>query len=254
MTDNNTTVIWSFRNRSSVLLKSIKTANDTCPQSVKFYLIDGASTDETHKELRKYCSELTRKICICETFYRTTCQEAWNLGIMLSDTRYVAIASSDIVFKPGWYEALFNALQSGHKYVLLNNHAVFGLDRALIKEVGFFDENYGHGAHVDVDFMIRASEKGVYPFNVGNNNYYIHDEENLSYIDRVKNESEDRLRIDSPENEKVFMKKWASSWTGWDIYKGQNVDLPHPPTSIKMVNRMIPEIDCHPIYTQKMEA
>jgi len=252
--ENNITVIWSFRNRLPVLSKSIKTADETCPKNVKFFLADGASTDETHKELREFCSKLDRKICICETFYRTTCQEAWNLGIMLSDTRYVIIVSSDVVFKSGWFEVISNAFQAGNKYVCIFNHAVFGLDKNLIKRIGFFDEDFGHGAHVDVDFLIRASEENIYPYIIKNKNYYIHDEENLSYVDRIKEETENRLRMDNPENEKRFMKKWASVWPGWEIYKGKNVDLPHPPQNIRVVKRMMPEIDYHPAYIKKMEG
>jgi hypothetical protein len=60
--------------------------------------------------------------------------------------------------------------------------------------------------------------------------------------------------MDNPENEKRFMKKWASVWPGWEIYKGKNVDLPHPPQNIRVVKRMMPEIDYHPAYIKKMEG
>lgn len=247
-----TTIIWSFRNRTDCLKKSIESANKTCPDDVKFILVDGASSDESHKEIRTFCSAITnRKICICETFYRTTCQEAWNLGIMLSDTRHLIISSSDVVFNPGWYEAISEPLLAGRKYVLLQNHAVFGINRSLISEIGFFDENFKHGAHVDVDFMIRASEAGIYPQIVDNNGFYLHDEENISYKDRIKKEDPDKLNINSSENEKIFKNKWETTWQGWDIFKDTDIELPHPPTNIKQVKRKIKETDFHPAYMER---
>ena len=93
------TLIWSFRNRIDILKQSIETAHTCSPISVNFCLVDAASTDETIKELREFVNKIEgRKIRICESVYRTTLPQAWNLGIMLSNTRYVAFASSDVLF------------------------------------------------------------------------------------------------------------------------------------------------------------
>lgn len=48
------TVVWSFRNRIDVLIKSIETADKYFPKEVNFCLVDAASSDETIKKLRNF--------------------------------------------------------------------------------------------------------------------------------------------------------------------------------------------------------
>src|SRR5258706_11789846 len=94
------TLVWSFRNRFDIFKKSILTADKTCPKYVNFCLVDGASDESTIRKLRIFCNSIkNRKIRICESAYRSTVSEAWNLGIMLSDSRYVVFISSDVEFK-----------------------------------------------------------------------------------------------------------------------------------------------------------
>jgi hypothetical protein len=45
--------------------------------------------------------------------------------------------------------------------------------------------------------------------------------------------------------------KWKSNWQGWEIPSKNNRELPHPPTNINQVTRLIKEIDPHPFYTKK---
>jgi endo-1,4-beta-mannosidase len=86
--DNNITIVWSFRNRFNLLKRSIKSADETTPKNVNFCLVDADSSEETIHELRDFCNQFKdRKIRICESSYRTTLSEAWNLGMMLSSTR-----------------------------------------------------------------------------------------------------------------------------------------------------------------------
>lgn len=255
--ENNITIIWSFRNRLNLLKRSIKSADETTPKNVNFCLVDADSSDETIKQLRDFCNTITdRKIRICESSYRTTLSEAWNLGMMLSPTKYVVFASSDIHFlNDGWFNLIKNGINNQSKYLLLGNHSVFMLDKEIIPIMGWFDENFGLGPHFDVDFMIRASEQNIRVDIYHAEGTYSHNsseiESNLIHNDldvtnRVANQIDDRLPMNDNFNEIVFKNKWESGWTGWT----EN-STPHPPTHITQVQRKINEIDPHPSYTKK---
>jgi len=252
---NNVTLAWSFRNRKEILFESIRTADKTCPKHVDFCLVDAASDEDTIKSLRKFCNEIEdRRIRICESTYRSSLSEAWNLCMMLTENRYVVFASSDVIFlKEGW----LNRIQSGLSrsgYVLMTNHAVFCLDKKFIPAMGWFDENFVAGPHFDPDLMIRASENGIPIVDVGNDGFFIHGDEADDEIasKRSKEEIKDRLPMHDFYNEDYFQKKWRSNWPGWksSIEKG-SPHRPHPPTNISQVQRIITEVDPHPIYTKK---
>ena len=254
------TLIWSFRNRIPELITSMETAHTTCEHDVNFCLIDANSEWYNVKLLRKLTNKLQdpnmnmfdesiRDIRICESSYRSSLTQAWNLGMMLSPTRYVAFASSDVEFKnPGWADLLLAMLKSGSKYVLIENHAVFGFDKAAIPEMGWFDEKFKAGRHFDCDYMIRASEAGI-PVEVANNNgFYTHGEDSETLEERTTKEIKDRLPMNDKYNERHFKSKWQSSWPGWD-----GASTPHPPTRISQVKRLLPEIDPHPLYTERFK-
>ena len=246
------TLIWSFRNRFDVLKTSIETADKFTPKEVDFCLVDAASSDETIKNLREYCNTISdRKIRICESAYRSSLSEAWNLGMMLTENRYAIFSSSDVRFiSSGWFEELrSHREQTGSQYILINNHAVFLIDKMAIPKMGWFDEEFGIGAHFDCDYMIKASEAGVKLTIISANGHWIHQgDHDGEDIKRATTECPDRLPFNTLENEIYFKSKWSSSWPGW---KNDTSHPHHPPTNISVVKRLKPEIDPHPIYTKK---
>ena len=245
---------WSFRNRFKELEKSVLTAHAHCPVAVDFVLVDAGSGSDVIAKVEGLRGSLgARTFRVCESAYRTSLSEAWNIGMMLTPARFVVFSSSDVVFEDGrWWDAISNALPE-HPYTLLGNHAVFGLDKhKMIPGAGWFDEDFGIGAHFDCDYMIRASEAGIPVHVIKNDNYYVHDEENTSYIERVLDKDEDRLPIGNYDNERYFMRKWESTWPGWEMFKGTGTDLPHPPTNISICKRMLYEVDPHPRWTERI--
>lgn len=249
------TLAWSFRNRKEILFESIRTAHETCPPEVDFQLVDAASDEDTIRSLREFCNTIEgRKIRVGESSYRSSLSEAWNLCMMLTENRWVIFASSDVIFqKEGWFTLLKEASRNS-PYVLMNNHAVFCLDKESIPRMGWFDESFKVGPHFDPDLMIRASEAGFSVLNVGNSGFFVHGDEDDSGVakERHKVEVKDRLPMNSFYNEDYFKEKWGSSWPGWKeaISQGQ-IHLPHPPTHISQVRRLKPELDPHPKYTEK---
>lgn len=253
----NVTIVWSFRNRINLLKRSIKSADETTPKDVNFCLVDADSNEETIRELRDFCNTIPdRKIRICESSYRTTLSEAWNLGIMLSSTNYIVFASSDIHFLNNtWFDIIKTGIQNKARYLLLENHSVFLINKDIVPVMGWFDEGFGLGPHFDVDFMIRASEKGIVINNYPSYGSYSHnssEEESSAFhndvdvTNRVANQIEDRLPMNDLFNEVVFKNKWESSWPGWTPNS-----TPHPPTHITQVRRKTQEVDPHPSYTKK---
>jgi glycosyltransferase involved in cell wall biosynthesis len=247
------TLVWSFRNRFDVFKTSIETANMFTPKEVDFVLVDAASSDDTIKQLREYCNTITgRSIRICESSYRSSLSEAWNLGMMLTDSRYVIFSSSDVRFiSNGWFEELKSHREKTEAlYIMINSqHAVFLLDKKIIPLMGWFDEGFGIGAHFDCDYMIRASESGIKIENIPANGHWIHEGDHAGEaLKRATTECPDRLPFNTLENEIYFKSKWESSWPGWQ----NDTDHPHhPPINIDQVTRVNPEIDSHPLYTAK---
>ncbi|HRI34941.1 MAG TPA: glycosyltransferase family A protein [Saprospiraceae bacterium] len=246
------TLIISYRNRIKELCNCLTTAFTTSNID-KVILIDAASNKETNTELQEFRLKWSKKsIRIVESFYRSSLSEAWNLGVMLSDTRYVVFASSDVNFlKSGWKEVFEESFNKSQQYVLIYNHAVFGLDKKLITKIGWFDEGFGIGPHFDCDYMIRASEAGVLPSFVGDAGLYEHGDDLIISEKRATSEVEDRLPMNTIENEQYFKSKWSSSWPGWVGHYNPAIGFPHPPTSIHGLTRLKAEIDPHPFYTQK---
>lgn len=252
---NNFTIVWSFRNRFDTLKKSILSAHKFSPLNVDFCLIDAASNDNTIKNLRELCNSIEgRKIRICESSYRTTLSQAWNLGMMLSDSRYIIFSSSDVIFiNSGWVEALTETIiNQGSEYVLIDNHAVFGFDKKAILKMGWFDEFFKLGPHFDTDFMIRASENGVHFGILPNADYYRHGEDDDTK-QRLTEDCGDRLPMNDKINEDIFRAKWFSSWPGWVPISEDFKNLHHPPTHISQVTRRVPEVDPHPAYTNNLK-
>jgi len=246
------TLIWSFRNRFDVLQTSIFTADKLTPKEVEFCLVDAASNEDTIRQLREYCNTITdRKIRICESSYRSSLSEAWNLGMMLTENRYAIFSSSDVIFTSSeWFTKLkSHREQTGSQYILIGNHAVFLIDKKVLPKMGWFDEEFGIGAHFDCDYMIKASESGVQLTNLGVPGLFIHQGDDADEgIKRGTTECPDRLPFNTLENEIYFKSKWSSDWPGW---KNDTAHPNHPPTNITQAKRLKPEIDPHPIYTKK---
>lgn len=244
--ENNVTLVWSFRNRVDVLRKSIETADKYCPKKVNFCLVDASSNESSIRELREFCTAIhDRSIRICESAYRTTLSEAWNLGIMLSSTRFVVFVSSDVEFTSDqWLRGIANRINAGYEYVLVENHSVFLIDKKAIPKMGWFDETYKLGPHFDTDLMIRGSEAGVRFGIIGSGNSYKHEDTAEETQLRKTAEVADRLPMNTKDNDIIFKDKWETGWEGWD-------NREHPPTNINQVRRKRVEVDPHPFFTKK---
>lgn len=250
----NYTLIWSFRNRFDIFQKSIETADKFTPKDVDFCLVDAASEEETIKQLRIYCNTITdRKIRICESAYRSSLSEAWNLGMMLTNNRYAIFASSDVIFKSSkWFEELKACReQTESQYILIDNHAVFLIDKSVIPILGWMDEEFGIGPHFDSDYLLRAYIANIKVKWITSNGHYVHLGDAVGYgAERAFNECPNRLPMNTLENEIYWKTKWASNWKGWKHGTPEKKDPPLNPCEVVRIKE---EIDPHPIYTKKCD-
>jgi hypothetical protein len=251
---NEFTMVWSFRNRIDVFIESIKGADKFCPKKVNFCLVDAASDEDQIQELRKFCSTIKdRKIRICESEYRTSLWEAWNLGIMLTDSRWVIFSSSDVKFLgDAWLRNIVNCINQGGEYVLVENHQVFCLDKKIIPKMGWFDENFVNGPHGDTDYYLRTSENNIRCMIIGSEQTIKHGDTEQESILRGEGKLENRLPMDNLSNEEYFNRKWKSSWPGWKNYLHQ-ADRPHPPVHISQCQRLLQETNPHVLWSKKFE-
>jgi len=246
------TLVWSFRNRVTELEASVTSAHKTCGDQIDFLLVDANSSLETIQSVQLLRQRIpTRNIRVVESFRRTTLVQAWNLGLMLSTSPFIIFASSDTYFKaPGWANAFRDNFTTGAHYVLIENHALFAISRTLTERIGWFDEAFGNGPHFDPDFMIRSTEAGVNPMVSENKGWYSHGDDPKVTALRLNTEVPDRLPMNTFQNEEIFKSKWSSKWMGWkdSIHRGE-LHLPHPPTNIRDVIRLRPEVNWHPSFS-----
>lgn len=243
------TLIWSARNRTQVLAKSIETADKTFPKDVKFLIIDAASEAKHLNSLGCYRTTLSRDIRFVESPKRITLSQAWNLGMMLADTDFFIFASSDVEFLS---DKLFPRLvreyyRTKSPYILVDNHSVFMLHKSVLHAIGWFDESFVLGPHFDTDYMLRAQEVQLPIANVPNLNTYTHSDSDEDTILRCTTDVPDRLPMNDFTNDTVFKNKWETSWPGWEPFATQ-VHKPHPPNQISQVTRKIQELNWHPGY------
>ncbi len=104
---------------------------------------------------------------------------AWNTGINLSRAPAIAALNSDCLVEPGWDEALYEAVTTGHRIAFpYTDHCdgqgfrqpdqggtagwCFMLTRELFTELGPFDEWFSPAYGEDTDYWHRAWQLGVH--------------------------------------------------------------------------------------------
>lgn len=102
----------------------------------------------------------------------------WNTGIRLSSAPVVVVLNSDCSVEPGWDQALYEAVISGHRIAFpFTDHCdglgfvrpdqagtagwCFMLTREMYEEIGPFDEWFSPAFCEDTDYWHRAWERGV---------------------------------------------------------------------------------------------
>jgi len=92
---------------------------------------------------------------------------AWNLIIKTRPkAAWWCIVNSDITFGPHDLEQLEQQMEGGKELVLLESMAAFGISRACIKQVGWFDEMFVPAYCEDNDYIYLFNRGAAYAGNV----------------------------------------------------------------------------------------
>lgn len=248
--NNDFTLVCSYKNRIEQLEDMVDSADRCLPVEVQFLLVDGGSTYKTLRHVSNIRDRFNRHIRFldCEP---NTLWQAWNYGYIHSSTRYVIYTSSDVVFQNrGILDYFKFRLNEGYQYILAGNHAVFCVDKAALPKMGMWDEEFNNGPHADCDMLIRASEANI-KIDYGPNNWYTHGDTPNESKERLSSSVEDRLPMNTLDNEKHFKSKWESNWPGWENAPDP-LNLPHPPTHISQVKRRRMDHCPYPSYVEEL--
>lgn len=155
--------------------------------------------------------------------FNAGCAGGWNEGLRRAKTNYIAVISDDVIVKPGWLEAMKEALDTVPDALvsapgvekLPNGMGFFGIEekrvwfpgscymvtQETLEKVGYFDEQFVPFNYEDVDYWTRVYKAGGKLVR----NYSVEiDHKEGQVIHSIENNGE----IDS-ENRKKYIKKWG---------------------------------------------
>jgi len=244
--DKDISIVIPTRGRPELLnwcVRSIREETD-----ILITIIDNNSEKKDLIILRKM-KELYNNVNLIELPNRLCLVKLWNLGYMVTPSRYMMICADKITLKPGWLEPLKKMLEKYEYVIFSSQHNAFCLDKILISKIGWFDERFESGGYEDVDYMLRAQEKGLV---LGNINGFLQHQLTQKELDEKRkiaiSGKPERGKVKSWDlqlNFKIFQKKWKILIPNYDI----NTVI----TSIKQVERILPEIDWHPAFTEEIK-
>ena len=150
---------------------------------------------------------LARFIDLCPSRGLAHC---WNLAVLYAAHEHVVIANDDIELDEGWQPKVEAALQD-HDHVNMayptNRWGCFATSKAVVRELGWFDERFVGIYYEDEDWWLRLQEAGKRVTSV---DVARHDGA-LRAADRLAHGTV--LDLDPAANEAAFLAKWQP-WTG----------------------------------------
>ncbi len=131
---------------------------------------------------------------------------SWNLAIKSTPTAdWWAIVNHDVRFAPGDLARLTEAMDNGAPLATLAGFAAFGISRACVELVGWFDERFVNAYCEDVDYAYRCRLSGVEVLAIHAAGL-IHDTSSTIHSD-PQLMAENRRTY--PENRAYYKSKWG---------------------------------------------
>lgn len=154
---------------------------------------------------------------------------SWNLGIKLTPRApWWFITNDDIVYAPGDLARLCGLMaDASPRVVTLAGMASFGINRAALRAVGWFDEGFHPAYCEDADFEYRCRLAGVpmYPIPVALRHWT-----SSTIADPRYGRQNDRTY---PANVDWFRRKWGGPLRGGEVFtRPFNGDDPGPQPDI----------------------
>lgn len=138
---------------------------------------------------------------------------SWNLGMKLTpDVPWWCIVNDDVVFAPGDLAALTAAMEAGEALVTLDGFSAFGISRATVQSVGYFDENFHPAYCEDADYEYRCKLAGVPIVTIPAN--LTHERSSTIALPEY---GEQNART-YPENVRYYRRKWGGPLRGGEVF------------------------------------
>jgi hypothetical protein len=137
--------------------------------------------------------------------------QLWNEIIQASPTRYLLILNDDLTIFPGFWQWLASQQAPDGKLIKINNiWSHYLVDKALLDQLGYFDETLAEMGFEDTDFEGRMWTAGLSPGSIVSP-YIQHAWEQP---DDTSYESERVLGKYSKMNQDRFFEKWRTAAGG----------------------------------------
>ncbi len=138
---------------------------------------------------------------------------AWNLIIRSTPwAPWWFITNHDIVYAPGDLARLVAAMEGGAGVATLDGFAAFGISRATVEAVGYFDENfYAYVGDCDYEWRCRLAGVDIVPVP-------FHGEHRRSSTIAHPHYAEQNART-YPEERRYFAAKWGGDIRGGEVYE-----------------------------------
>lgn len=93
--------------------------------------------------------------------FNPSLSRVWNWCLAQSQSEWILIASDDIKFREGWYERLAAEVAATPGSFWHGPSRCMLVRRAIVKEIGWFDERLTGFCYEDLDYIRRMNDVGV---------------------------------------------------------------------------------------------
>jgi glycosyltransferase involved in cell wall biosynthesis len=123
-------------------------------------ILNGANVDAYQRLIRKFASHIRFII----NKKNIGVAAAWNQGIVVSNTQFTVLSSDDLEYPQGWTDTLLMAINKNDGFLQFSlsdpmSFSSFCVDKRLIAEQGWFDQNFPLAYYEDEDWYLRFRER-----------------------------------------------------------------------------------------------
>lgn len=158
LTEKDITIFVSHLERPNLLVQTLNSIKDYCPENVIVY-------DNGTKQRLSQVKAFAQKFKQFEWVFADVNEglsKAWNQGLLMAKTDWIALAPDDVIFREDWIEDLNMILgvRPGIIFVAGQHFDLPIFHRSMIEKVGYWEERYAGGVSAeDDDYYLRIVEK-----------------------------------------------------------------------------------------------
>lgn len=157
LTEKDITIVVASLERPHFLVQTLNSIKDYCPENVIVY---ENGTKQKLNQIKAYAQKFKRFHWVMADT-NMGLSYAWNQGLKLAKTDWIALAPDDVIFRPDWIDD-FNKVLSVREGIIFVGGQHFDLPvmhRSILDRVGYWDERYAGGVDAqDDDYYLRMVE------------------------------------------------------------------------------------------------